>query len=104
MVQNGQGAKTKDEKFCGYMSREKELRKAIADIMAKLNRSNLSAEDGKQHAKSLVVAYMHLDVLEEDFKMEIKTELEKEFKEGLPPVSPPAAQVAAASQGVQPGV
>ena len=54
----------KAKKFCEAMKTEKKLRDVIADITAKLNRSNLSADQGKRHAKSLVKAYRRLKPLE----------------------------------------
>jgi hypothetical protein len=48
------------EKFCEAVKVEKAIRDVIADIMAKLNRSNLSAEDGLKQAKELVIAYKAL--------------------------------------------
>ena len=42
----------------------KELREDIATLIAKLNRSNLSAEEGMRHAKSLADAYDILKDLE----------------------------------------
>ena len=50
----------KAKKFCAARKAEKELRDAIADITAKLNRSNLLADGGKRYAKSLVQAYQLL--------------------------------------------
>jgi hypothetical protein len=48
------------EKFCGAVKAEKAIRDVIADITAKLNRSNLSADDGQKHAEALVDAYKAL--------------------------------------------
>jgi hypothetical protein len=61
---NGGNSIQEAEKFCKRMKVEKELRDAIADITAKLNRSNLSAEEGKRHAKLLQQAYEILTNLE----------------------------------------
>jgi hypothetical protein len=47
----------KAKKFSEVRKAEKELRDLIADIAAKLNRSNLSAKEGKEHAETLVDAY-----------------------------------------------
>jgi hypothetical protein len=55
----------KARKFCKLRKAEKELRGDIADITAKLNRSDLSADQGRHHARSLVKAYYRLKKLEE---------------------------------------
>ena len=46
--------------FCEGMETENKLRKTIADITAKLSCSNLSPDEGKRQAKSLVKAYRRL--------------------------------------------
>ncbi len=59
--------KTRDqegEEFCAARKAEKELRDAIADITAKLNRSNLLADGGKRYAKLLAKEYKILKDLE----------------------------------------
>jgi hypothetical protein len=57
--QGGTGAQTirNAEELCSRIKQEKELRDAIATIIAKLSRSNLSADEGKRHAEKLVAAY-----------------------------------------------
>jgi len=50
----------KANKFCKAMKAEKKLRDVIADITAKLSCSNLSPDEGKRQAKSLVKAYRRL--------------------------------------------
>jgi hypothetical protein len=52
-----QQAITDAEHFCKGVKAEKDLRDAIATIIAKLNRSNLSAGEGMRQAESLVDAY-----------------------------------------------
>ena len=54
----------KAKKFCTARKAEKALRDAIADITAKLNRSNLLADGGKRYAKLLAKAYKILNDLE----------------------------------------
>ena len=47
----------KAKKFCKAMKTEEKLRACIAAITRTLSRSNLSADEGLRHAKSLVKAY-----------------------------------------------
>jgi hypothetical protein len=54
----------KAKKFSEAREVEKKLRGDIADITARLNRSDLTAAQGKRHAESLVKAYRRLTKLE----------------------------------------
>src|SRR5436190_1698297 len=47
----------KTKVFCQAVKAEKELRDFIAGITAKLNRSDLTEDDGMRHALALVSAY-----------------------------------------------
>lgn len=64
-VDKKQQAITAAEDFCKRIKAEKDLREAIAVIIAKLGRSNLSADEGKKHAESLAKAYEILKGFEE---------------------------------------
>jgi hypothetical protein len=64
MAEKRDEAIEKAQKFCDARKVEKDLREYIADIVAKLNRSNLSADDGKKYADLLVEAFNHLKGLE----------------------------------------
>lgn len=52
------------KKFCEGIEAEKKLRDAIATLVAKLGRSNLSAAEGERHAESLAEAFKILKKLE----------------------------------------
>lgn len=66
-----------DEVFLQKMNRATQLRAAIADIINKLNRPNLSGEDGVRHATSLVCLFSFLKGVETELKKEVAKELEK---------------------------
>ncbi len=58
-------AKQKEiEDFCKERELEKRLRDVIDGITAKLNRTNLSADDGKRYAERLGKAYEKLKYCE----------------------------------------
>jgi hypothetical protein len=64
-VANEKDPLTKEvDTICESLEAENRLRKAIAEITAKLIRSNLSAVDGKRYAKSLVTAFETLEKFE----------------------------------------
>jgi hypothetical protein len=58
------------KQFCDNMDLENRVRNAIAEIAKKLNRSNLSSEDGIQYAELLKKAYEHLQTVEKALKGE----------------------------------